>query len=295
MTEFIRNAWHGWIEYTDHGKLAALLLAALLFLWLGARAIQGRQRELLVYTTVMTVCCICPVTAAALMWYQTRFYDYQWVWSLVPGTIVTAWGLTVFLAGQWKEFRLSAWKSGLPVSLLLLVVLLLCGSMGRKVAEGSMEEGERQKAAEVLAQVSGQFPEGEICLWAPRKVMEYAREVDPSIRLFYGRNLWDESLNAYAYDVYPQEMEDIYVWMERAVWGVVEMEDSPQEEKSGEKTVEDSPVTGEECTLAARSAGVNCILLPKGATEEVAEKLSEVFGGNIVKLDEYYLLKNTSN
>ena len=32
MTELMRKAWLGWEEYTDHGKLAALLLASLLFL-----------------------------------------------------------------------------------------------------------------------------------------------------------------------------------------------------------------------------------------------------------------------
>ncbi len=285
MTEYVRNAWYGWLDYTDQGKLAALLLAALLFLWLGAKAAGHRQRGLLVYSTVMTACCICPVTAAALMWYQTKFYDYHWVWSLVPVTVVIAWGLTLVLAEQWKDFRLAAWRGGLPVTLLLAAILLLCGSMGRQVAEGKKERQDRRQAAAVLEQVSGLVPEGGICLWAPRKVMEYAREVDPAIRLFYGRNLWEASLNAYAYDRYPQEMEDIYVWMEWAVWGVVEMEDSRQ--GTGQ-------ITGEECTLAARGAGVNCILLPEAATGEVADRLSELFGGTVMQLEGYYLLTNTA-
>lgn len=309
MTEYLGHAWQGWLGYTDHGKLAALLLAALLFLWLGRKSLQGQRRELLVYSTVMTACCICPVTAAGLMLYQTRFYDYQWVWSLVPGTIVIAWGMTLFLSRQWQEFRLTEWKKALPVTCLLLAITLLCGSMGGEVTGTDPEKQDRQQAAEVLAQVAGQFPEGEICLWAPRKIMEYTRETDPGIRLFYGRNLWDQSLNAYAYDVYQKDMEAIYVWMERAVWGVVNMEVTPGEEETGkpgdgavteetrkredgkEKEEADrDEITGEACVLAAREAGVNCILLPQAASSEVAHRLSELFGGSITQVEGYYLL-----
>lgn len=327
MTEYLGHAWQGWLGYTDHGKLAALLLAALLFLWLGRKSLQGQRRELLVYSTVMTVCCICPVTAAGLMLYQTRFYDYQWVWSLVPGTIVIAWGMTLFLSRQWQEFRLTEWKKGLPVTCLLLAITLLCGSMGGEVAGTDPEKQDRQQAAEVLAQVTGQFPEGEICLWAPRKVMEYTRETDPGIRLFYGRNLWDQSLNAYAYDVYQKDMEAIYVWMERAVWGVVNMEATPgdgagepgygagkdaagesgygigkegtgetgdeagkREDGKEKEEADQDEITGEACVLAAREAGVNCILLPQAASSEVAHRLSELFGGSITQVEGYYLL-----
>ena len=75
------DAWLGWKSFISNGKLAALLLAALIFLWYNRKQVE---RKLLVYTSVMAVCCILPVTAVVLMGYQTKFYDYEWIWSLVP-------------------------------------------------------------------------------------------------------------------------------------------------------------------------------------------------------------------
>ena len=34
MTELMKNAWLGWLDFTTGGKLAALFLAALVYLWL---------------------------------------------------------------------------------------------------------------------------------------------------------------------------------------------------------------------------------------------------------------------
>ena len=42
MRELLRNAWLGWQNYTDDGKLAALLLAALLFLWLRNKKVSQK-------------------------------------------------------------------------------------------------------------------------------------------------------------------------------------------------------------------------------------------------------------
>ena len=98
MRELLRNAWLGWQNYTDDGKLAALLLAALLFLWLRNKKVS--QKGFLSYAVLMTACCIFPVTAVLLMLYQTKFYDYQWIWSLVPVTPVIAWGITEFLTEE---------------------------------------------------------------------------------------------------------------------------------------------------------------------------------------------------
>jgi hypothetical protein len=100
MTELLRNASLGWADYKGSGKLAILLLAALMYLWFAGK--WRKQKALVLYTTVAAVCCILPVTAALLMLYQTKFYDYQWIWSIVPLTAVTAYGATLFLEQQWR-------------------------------------------------------------------------------------------------------------------------------------------------------------------------------------------------
>ena len=55
MTAILKNiqmAWLGWKNYTDDGKLAALLLAALLFLWYYRK--KTEKLSFLGYTIVVT-------------------------------------------------------------------------------------------------------------------------------------------------------------------------------------------------------------------------------------------------
>ena len=197
MTELFRNAYLGWANYKGSGKMAALLLVVLLWWWFAGK--EKTQRALMLYTSAAAVCCILPVTAVLPMLYQTKFYDYEWIWSMVPVTAVTAYGLTLFLAGHWKQAG-GNWRKGLPVTLLLLLTALLCGSLGGDAQARAERNTQREEALEVVAMLSDRWPEEEICLLAPQRILEYAREADGSIKLAYGRNLWDKSLNAYAYD-----------------------------------------------------------------------------------------------
>ena len=102
MTELLKNAWLGWRDFTTAGKMAALFLIALLFLWVNYKKVK--QKVFLIYTTVSAACCMIPVTAVGLMLYQTKFYDYEWVWSIVPLTAMTGFAVTVFVTDTLKEF-----------------------------------------------------------------------------------------------------------------------------------------------------------------------------------------------
>lgn len=278
MTELLRNAWQGWLRFTDGGKLAAIAMVALLFLWLSGR--WKEQKALFSYTVVMAILCIMPVTAAGLMLYQTKYYDYEWVWSLVPITVVAAWGITEFLEESWKGFSLSQWKRGLSVTGLVLALLVLCSGLGQTGIDRKEERLQRQRAGEIIQRVMEQ--EGDICLWAPREILAYTRELTGAVRLIYGRNMWDESLNAYAYDTYPQEIQELYLWMENAdPTGMALLEDSGQGELR---------ILGESCMTAAAEAGVTCILLPGNLEPETVEELAGVWGGSMEQIGGYYLL-----
>lgn len=229
MAEFLYNAWSGWTGYTDDGKLPVMLMAVLLFLWFGRK--QKEQWALLVYASAMTVCCILPVTAALLMRYQTKFYNYEWIWSLVPVTAVTAFGLTVF----WTEYRAEnagQWKKVLPVTLLMLSVLLLCGSLGKTVWNRQERKEERARAYLIAEQLSARYSGEVLCLWAPREIAEYVREKEAGISLLYGRNIWDGFLNAYSYDKYNEDTVMLEQWMENlSMTGAADMEvELPQED-----------------------------------------------------------------
>lgn len=264
MAELIRNAWLGWGRFAEGWKAAALFFAALLFLGLCRR--RETRRQLVLYASVSAVCCMVPVTAALLMLYQTRFYDYEWIWSLVPLTAVTAYGFAEFLVEYWKDFKGSLWKKGVPVTLLLLGTALLCSGMGGTAWNGPEEARHRAQAESLLRELRGLCGE-EICLWAPESVMEYARESDGAVRLAYGRNMWDVSLNAYSYDVYDQPVRELYQWMKWAEAG----------EKTGEAAVKS-------CAETVKARGINCVVLPGTMDEETIAEWEAALGTGAVRV-----------
>lgn len=276
MTELFTNAWLGWVRFITDGKLAAVFFAALLFLWL----CRGREanRTFLLYASVTALCCVLPFTAAFLMLYQTRFYDYEWIWSLVPLTAVTAYGLAELLAEFWKNSGDGLWKRGLKAVLLLTGVILLCGNLSGTPGDGAQDAAERKRARVLLERLEEMAGDIRICLWAPENVLEYARELNGRIRLAYGRNMWDQALNAYTYDVYDQPTVDLYKWMDR-----LDMED-------WEKPFsEELSVTAAQCAETVRSKGVNCILLPEVTAQESVKELEEALGVKAERLEGYYL------
>lgn len=293
MKELFRNARLGWAGYMGSGKLAALLLASLLFLWFGRN--RRKEREILLYTTAMTLCCILPFTAVLLMFYQTRFYDYEWIWSLVPMTAMTAYGLTAFLAEYQTDFNRSKWRRGAPVLFLLAGAILLSGSLGSLTGEWKKQREEKTKAYGVLNALMEECPAGDLCLWAPQEIMEYAREVDGTVMLPYGRNMWDFSLNAYTYDTYDKSTIEMYQWMK---WvgetGRPDMKVQLSQGASGDPGIQ-SPVPAERTVRLEDSVGyaldlgVNCILISENAGLEVVKQMERVLGVKAQLLECYYI------
>ena len=279
MRELLLNAWSGWLQFTSGGKLAALLLLSLIFLWLGGK--WKKEPVLYSYTVSAALCCIVPVTAAALMLYQTKFYDYEWIWSLVPMTAVTAWAAVEFLCLPRHKFESGRRREALSVSVLLLAVLVLCSGPGSSVYDRRQERQDRLRAQEVMTLLAEQGS-GPFCLWAPREILEHARELDPSVELLYGRNMWDISLNSYLYDTYSEDLQDLYLWMENTDETGLAVGKDPE----GRKVI----LQGEDCINKAVSAGANCIILPERMNSESVEELAEALGGSARRLEHYYLL-----
>ena len=286
MKELLGNVWLSWQQFTTAGKLMAVLLAALLYLWMCRKQDnKGKSDTLLSYTSVLTVFCILPVTAVLLMLYQTRFYDYLWVWSLVPVTAVTAWAGTELLHQCWKGFRWNQWRKGLPVSLLLLAILALCSGMGKTGFDRTEETQSRNEAKQVLTGLLEQTDGGleGILLWGPRDVIEYARELDSSPKLLYGRNMWDAALGAYSDGAYSLEVQNLYLWMENVDESGLAVVDDPVR---GKVTLQ-----GKDCVVSAVNLGVDYILLPSRVEVKEAEALARIMGGSASLQGDYYLLK----
>lgn len=250
MWEWLRNARLGWLDFTDAGKLAALFLASLLYLHFGNRQ-NGLRGRLVVYAEIMALSCIFPVTAVLLMMYQTKFYDYPWIWSMVPLTAVVAFGGTLFMTGRWKSGRgYETWCRNALVTLCCAGILVLCGDIGRAEEDAAQKSGDRERAEAILEDVR-EVCGGDFCLWAPREILEYARLEEDSVSLLYGRNMWDESLNAYSYDVYSKELCELYEWMDHLTDCGAEVSDPERREY----------------VQRAFDMGADCVLLPRESDE----------------------------
>lgn len=272
MWELLNNAWKGWLSYTGKGKFAALLIMVLLFFWF--RREECKEKLLLVYTTIVLICCIFPVTAVVLMKIQTGFYSYEWIWSYVPLTMMIAYGGVVLTDALWR--KQGKVQKGI-LTAVVFILIFLCGGIGSTTAE--LKNPKDRKAAEAIVLALSEESEGEICLWAPKEIMEVARATDGRMRLPYGRNIWDASLGAYFYEPYGKTEEALYLWMCEAQKG------------NGEYVTEEGMVIdGNKSVAMALGLGVNRILLPQAIAREEVQKISHDFELEMQAFEGYYLL-----
>ena len=295
MMELLQKAWAGWGNYITQGKLVALFLAVILFLMFYKKG--AGKRAFVWYAAVSGACCIFPVTAAFLMTYQTKFYDYEWIWSLVPLTALVAYGLTLLLTNVLQENKAAKKVTKVSVALLAVAAILLCGTIGERKEDGYsaymevlhpygtdvQEAFYRERAYAVVEAVREIAGEADVMLWAPIEVMEYAREADGGLRLLYGRNMWDESLSGFSYDIYDKDLYDLYLWME-TVDGSLDLWTESLREDAAELP------DAETCVKKAKEAGVNCILLSNETDGEIVQMTAEILGATARQTEEYWVI-----
>lgn len=266
--ELVKSVISGWTQYIQDGKYMVLFLGSILYLWYTIKSIENKKTKLLIcYTTIATILILFPLSAAVLMKYQTAFYPYGWLWSMVPVNGIIAYGAVEI----YNECYLKIWKrnkfktsAGIAFGLALLV---LCGNMGSNTLDTRYGEETKAEVAAIMDYLTQTGNNTNICIWAPQNIMEYARYHNGDIQLLYGRDMWNHSLGAYSYDVYPQEKNTLYEWMENVNNKELKVKDGQPTENAAEY-----------CKIALEY-GVNTILLPN----TVAEEIQEVF---ITKLGE---------
>ena len=275
MTEWIHLAFIGWRSYIAESKAAALFIAAILllcFLWK-----KVDRKQFVIYSAAAAVLLICPLTAAFGLLYQTRFYDYEWLWSGVPTVALTAYAVVLLLeelaVGKDKKSRL---RLGVVVAILLTAVFL----SGLSEVSYDPETDEvlilpsqkemRAEAADVLKAARSALGEGKMILAAPADILTWARELDSTIELLYGRNMWDKHLNAYTYDTYPEEYETLYLFIEG---------------RDREK------ITAETAAgILADQTSVNCLILRGTETEETIALFTQTLHMTAARWEGYYIL-----
>lgn len=295
MQELLRNAWLGWQNYIDAGKYVVFAMVVLLLFWFGNEKGQDAvdeltdcaeiehecitKRALFLYGTIMVLACICPITAAILMVYQTRFYDYQWIWSLVPVTLLIGVGFVGFYLCHVDRL-----KRGAKAVLVALAVatMVLAGRMGAPIEE-AVETGQLEATKTVVAELIEQSGDGVICLWAPQEIVTYVRALDGEIVLPYGRDMWDGHLGAYSYDTYTPEAEALYRYMSGVErWG----EYNPSvEDEQGQTII----LQGDEYLKQAVNMGITHILLPRNSLPETVQQAEQVLEGAAQEIEGYYL------
>lgn len=272
MMELFGEVFSGWQLFAGNQKLVAVLFVVLLFLW--SKDQWKEQRELCFFGLAGTVLCLFPPTAILLMKYQTRFFDYQWIWVFVPILLYVAYGTTIFLKNVWNDQSLGRIKK-IAASVFMVMILICCSNLGQSYSKNVMVVENQKQMEEILDAVKESVSDGDICLWAPTEFMAYAREYDGNIKLLYGRNMWDPALNAYSYDVYSPEQNDCYQWME----GFCE---------NGK--IKQNGVKGTACVKQAFDMGVTHLILPEDIDSKVLKRLQRKAGVTAQPLDGYVLL-----
>lgn len=204
----VAAAAQGAERYLEQNKLIALLFALLLAAWLlKSEKIKEGGNRLLLYTIVLCILLLCPVTAWILMKYQTGFYDYEWAWSMVPQTAVIAYAGTLLLG------QIRGKKHRIPAAVLMVLVLFLCGNQGNFQKISDTEADNRKAAEQILVSLKQTGDEDPVTVWAPKEIMQQLRRMDGKILLVYGRDMWDEKSGAYDYESYSKEIIESYEWL----------------------------------------------------------------------------------
>lgn len=309
MKTLLQSAMTGWTTYTQQGKFAALLLLAIVYLGFALRGKKsGKESRVTVciYAALITLACICPVTALILMKYQTNFYSYVWIWAAVPQTAVIAWAATEFLCGLWGKKEADKYLRNAIATLILVGILFLSGNPVSKWTKaqttqipevsgaGMQQEDSSWETLKLLSVYHYAETETlEFGLWAPKDIMAAARAYSAYIRPVYGRSIWDASLGSYSFDTYATWQEDLYLWMSNLETtgeteylrtdGVTETDNV-----SGSKgrTIDFSA-----CLDNAKEAGADYILLPGDLTAETQKELQKTAGRELQSLGGYFLIQ----
>lgn len=216
MRELFQNALNGPGSYFRSNYMVVLAMGLFLYFFVVETDITSREKRLLRLAAVLLALMLFPVSAMALMLYQTRYYSYSWIWSLMPVTLLISWGSVTVLwrhTGQNQRDGRAAGRLTAGVA-VLLALLLLTGNLGsiQTLSEGEKDRNSRaEQVAAYLQEIAGMK---ESLLWGSRPVLEAVRQQNSGIKVLYGRNMWEPAAAAHIYDTYPLEQQRLFDWAE---------------------------------------------------------------------------------
>lgn len=280
MREYFEKSVNGWLNFSVNGKMITLLFVAIGILWLVQR--KNTNKVFRSYLSIMTIACICPVTACLLMIYQTRFYDYPWIWSLVPVTGGIAYGVTVCNREIWANLTITKSKK-VVVTAAWVGIIFLCGIYGISKSGMYTLDGMEllSEDEELVVESLSTLDEDTNMVWAPREIITALRQRS-GIKVLYGRNMWDTALSAYSYDEYNEDVKACFEWME---WAKAY---DPSTDENQEEALR--YLDGIECGEYAKKQGVTVIVLPDGFDEKLADLMETNLGVMARQIGGYYII-----
>lgn len=280
---YITAALQGLERYISANKMIVLLVAVLLATWLAEKKAAGeKDNRMLVYTLIMVLLLLCPITAVVIMVYQTSFYDYEWAWAMIPVTAVIAYGVTLLVDKTFQK-RKVIWGIG-----VVTAFLFLCGNQGRLQALSDTDAQAKANLPELLQCMNEKS--GQKLLWAPKNIMQEVRRQDGNILLIYGRDMWDAKAGSYDYEAYNESFTQIYLWLEQLVEWENQLNGAEDAwEQFSERCEENkSDASTQDYLWIMVDAGVNTYILPNMTAKLMEEELSSIAAQRMLEVDISY-------
>ncbi len=272
----------GMETYFSNDKTIVILVCVLLLLWMAEKKQSSEvNNRFLVYSAGMSLMLLFPVTAVLAVIYQSAYYDYEWVWSMVPVAAVVGYGGALFYekAEKEKHGKLIWW-------LALLVLLFFCGNQGcLKTATGDTAKS-NALTREIVSVIKADADMAVPILWGPKDIMQDLRRETGEIRLAYGMDMWDPKAGAYDYESYSPELIRAYEWMNSV--STLAMESGGAEEAvlyEKYEIVEQLP----EIFSSIMESGVNVIVLPDSTSEKLDAIILETIENKYINVQKEYV------
>ena len=286
LMEYWGLAISGFERFVADYKYTALIICVLLYAVVHRKRYKRRElKKFLLYSGGMMILLMVPMTGIMFLIYQTRFYDYEWIWSCVPLTALLAWGIVTVVFEEISPEMVGAGKTlggknltfarwcGIAAA---VAALFICGNQGRvqQVSEETIQI--RRSGENILEYLESEDLLQEHVVWGPAQIMEYMRSHNGSVVLFYGRDMWDAKAGAYDYEVYGTEEIICYEWMECVSSAhnlyLLEVEQAPD-------ALHEALATEEYIRLAI-SRDVDVVILPSQITGWVERKMQLIADEN---------------
>lgn len=198
------SEWNKWLNGLTlfkerQGLLWVFVLLILSALW---QKTDRKQRKLLVFSLLMGVCILFPLTAVVLLKGYTPFYDWLDLQLLLPLVLLLAWGGTQLVSSmQNMEIPGLHLKkiAQTIISFLSVSVLLLAGTVfhGLDRQPEANRNGVPVQVAEILEPLYKMFENETLVLAAPSEILMYTRLYEVNWEPLYGRDLWSSKAASY--------------------------------------------------------------------------------------------------